>query len=101
MSKYEKKAIEIMKIKSDYDKALLKNPDIMELAQSLDTAKQELKNMIQDEVRNDFFSTSTNIHVTKVPAKKVFDSKKFALERNTLYKKYCTKIKKESYRIYL
>jgi len=101
MSKYEKKAIEIMKIKGDYDKALLKNPDIMQLAQALDTAKQELKDMIQDEVRNDFYSTSTDIHVTKVPAKKVFDSKKFALERNTLYKKYCTKIKKESYRIYL
>ena len=101
MSKYEDKALEIMRIKSNYDRALLENPNIMELAQALDTAKQELKDMIQDEVRNDFYSTSTDIHVTKVPAKKVFDSKKFALERNTLYKKYCTKIKKESYRIYL
>jgi len=101
MSKYEKKALEIMRIKGDYEKALLKNPDIMELSQSLGLAKEELKNMIQDELKNDFYSSTTDIHVTKVPAKKVFDSKKFALERNTLYKKYCTKIKKESYRIYL
>ena len=73
----------------------------MQLAQALGLAKEELKNMIQDELKNDFYSSTTDIHVTKVPAKKVFDSKKFALERNTLYKKYCTKIKKESYRIYL
>ena len=95
MSKYENKALEIMRIKSNYDIALLQNPKIMQLAQSLDTAKQELKDMIQDELRNDFYSTSTDIHVKKVLAKKVFDTKKFALERNTLYKKYCTKIKKE------
>tara|TARA_R110000796_G_scaffold12879_1_gene42019 strand:- start:237 stop:542 length:306 start_codon:yes stop_codon:yes gene_type:complete len=101
MSKYEDKALEIMRIKSNYDRALLENPDIMELSQSLGLAKEELKNMIQDELKNDFYSSTTDIHVTKVPAKKVFDSKKFALERNTLYKKYCTKIKKESYRIYL
>ena len=101
MSKYENKALEIMRIKGDYEKALLENPNIMQLAQALGLAKEELKNMIQDELKNDFYSSTTDIHVTKVPAKKVFDSKKFALERNTLYKKYCTKIKKESYRIYL
>jgi len=101
MSKYEKKAIEIMKIKGDYDKALLKNPDIMQLAQALDTAKQELKDMIQDEVRNDFYSSTTNIKVTKVQSKKVFDMDKFKLERAKLYKKFCTKTKKEFYKIYV
>lgn len=101
MSKYEDKAIQIMKIKSDYDKALLENPNIMELAQALDTAKQELKDMIQDELRNDFYSSTTDIHVKKVRAKKVFDMDKFKLERNTLYKKYCTKTKKEFYKIYV
>ena len=65
MSKYENKALEIMRIKSNYDIALLQNPKIMQLAQSLDTAKQELKDMIQDELRNDFYSTSTDIHVIK------------------------------------
>ena len=101
MSKYENKALEIMRIKSNYDRALLENPNIMQLAQALDTAKQELKDMIQDELKNDFYSSTTDIKVTKVQSKKVFDMDKFKLERAKLYKKFCTKTKKEFYKIYV
>ena len=101
MKKYEDKALEIMKLKGEYDEELLKNPQIMELSQALDTAKQELKDMIEDELKDDFYSSTTNIHVTKIKAKKIFNTEKFKLEHSDLYKKYCTKNKKAFYKIYL